>query len=94
VENFMKRTALVVAAALALCVAQAYAGEQDVAPAAQAGTTAVMSQADSASAQRVAPMSGEVAHVGKTRADVYQELIRAEKDGSLARLTAQLYNGS
>ncbi|MFP3566265.1 DUF4148 domain-containing protein [Paraburkholderia sp. SIMBA_030] len=35
-------------------------------------------------------MSG--AHVGKTRAEVYQELLRAQKDGTLDRLNA-LYGG-
>ncbi|HTH62105.1 MAG TPA: DUF4148 domain-containing protein [Paraburkholderia sp.] len=37
-------------------------------------------------------MTAGVAPVGKTRAEVMQELIQAEKDGSLARLNALLYS--
>lgn len=32
------------------------------------------------------------AHLGKTRAEVYQELLRAQKDGTLDRLNA-FYGG-
>jgi hypothetical protein len=52
----------------------------------------VVSQANSAPAQPAAPMKGNIAPVGKTRAEVYQELIRAQQDGTMERLN-ELYGG-
>jgi hypothetical protein len=92
VEIFMKHMNWLAVAAIAVFAAHANAGEQDVAPAASDNAT-VMSQAGSLAAQPVAPMKSNMVPAGKTRAEVQQELIQAQKDGSLARLNA-LYSGS
>ncbi len=88
----MKNFNLIVAVTLALGAANAYAGDMDV----QAGTyenAAAVSQADPSSAQLVTPMKGSTASSGKTRAEVRQELIRAQQDGTMARLNSLLYGG-
>jgi hypothetical protein len=88
----MKRLTIVAAVALTAFAAHAYAGEYDAATGTSSDNTAVVSQANSAPAQPAAPMMGNIAPVGKTRAAVYQELMRAQQDGTLERLNA-LYGG-
>ncbi|TDN61580.1 DUF4148 domain-containing protein [Paraburkholderia sp. BL10I2N1] len=86
----MKTLTLIPIAAFALCVTQAYASDD-------AGTSnaASHSNATMASESVGAPAggsSGSGAPVGKTRAEVYQEFLRAKKDGTLDQLNAQ-YGG-
>jgi hypothetical protein len=88
----MKNLSLIAAATLALGAAHAYAGDMDV-PAGTYGNAATVSQADPSSAQLVTPMKGSTASSGKTREEVRQELIRAQRDGTMARLNALLYGG-
>jgi hypothetical protein len=74
-----------------LCTTLAYAGDD-----ANTANTATDSNAAMASgAVGGTPAGGSMsgAPVGKTRADVRQELQRAQKDGTLDRLNA-LYGGS
>jgi len=88
----MRNLSLIAAATPALGAAHAYAGDMDVAT----GTyenAATVSQANPSSAQLVTPMKGNTASSGKTREEVRQELIRAQKDGTMARLNALLYGG-
>jgi len=86
----MKHMTWVVVAALAVGVAQVNAAEQDKVTRATSGD-------DSTVVSEVAPpsmsMKSNVVPLGKTRTEVRQELIQAEKDGSLARLNALLYGG-
>jgi Domain of unknown function (DUF4148) len=87
----MKHFTLIVGATLALGAAHAYAGDMDVAPGPdESGAT--VSKVVPAAGQATMPMKGSPAPMGKTREEVYQELIRAQKDGTMERLTA-LYNG-
>jgi hypothetical protein len=83
----MKTLTLIPIAAFALCVTQAYAGDD-------AGTSNAASHSNAMASESVgAPSggtSGSGAPVGKTRAEVYQELLRAQKDGSLDKLNAEL----
>jgi len=87
----MKHMTWVAVATFALGAAQVNAAEQDnVTRAASGDDATIMSQAGSPSMS----MKSDVIPIGKTRAAVRQELIRAEKDGSLAGLNALLYNGN
>jgi hypothetical protein len=88
----MKYLTLVVAGALMAVAAQAYAGEYDAAKGTLGDTGAVASQANTAPAQPAAPMKGNAAPVGKTRAEVYEELMRAQQDGTMERMN-ELYGG-
>jgi hypothetical protein len=88
----MKHLSLIAAASLALGAAHAYAGDMNV----SAGTyenAATVSQADPGVAQPATPMKSSPASTGKTREEVRQELIRAQQDGTMARLNA-LYGGN
>jgi hypothetical protein len=88
----MKNLSLIAIAALALGAAHAYAGDMDV-PAGPNENAVTVSQANPSSAQLVRPMTGNAASHGKTRQEVRQELIRAQQDGTIARLNALLYGG-
>lgn len=88
----MKYLTLVVTGALMAVAAHAYAGEYDAAKGAAGDNSTVASQPNTAPAQPVAPIKSNAAPVGKTRAEVYEELMRAQQDGSLERLN-QLYGG-
>ncbi|MFM0162137.1 MULTISPECIES: DUF4148 domain-containing protein [Paraburkholderia] len=88
----MKNFNLIAVVTLALGAANAYAGDMDV-PAGTYENAAAVSQADPSSAQLVTPMKGSTASSGKTRAEVRQELIRAQQDGTMARLNSLLYGG-
>lgn len=86
----MNTLTLIPIAAFALCTTLAYAGDD-------AGTSSTASDSNAAMTSDAvggtpggSSMSG--AHVGKTRAEVNQELQRAQKDGTLDRLNA-LYGG-
>ncbi|MGF6756564.1 DUF4148 domain-containing protein [Paraburkholderia sp. GAS42] len=89
-ENMMKTLTLIPIAALALCTTLAYAGDN-----ADTSTTASDSNAamtsDAVGGTSVSS-SGSGAYHGKTRAEVKQELQRAQQDGTLDRLNA-LYGG-
>jgi hypothetical protein len=88
----MKYLTLVVTGALMAVAAQAYAGEYDAAKGTSGDGAAVASQANTGSAQPAAPMKSNAAPVGKTRAEVYEELMRAEQDGTMERMN-ELYGG-
>ena len=88
----MKYLTLVVAGALMAVAAQAYAGEYDAAKGTSGDSSAVASQPNTAPAQSAAPMKSNAAPVGKTRAEVYEELMRAEQDGTMERMN-ELYGG-
>jgi hypothetical protein len=89
-EFSMKHMTWVAVAALAVGAAHVNAAEQDnVTPAVSGQDATIVSEARPPST----PMQSAVAPVGKTRADVLQELIQAEKNGSLARLNATIYKG-
>jgi hypothetical protein len=86
----MKTLILIPAAALCLCATQVYAGDD-------AGTSSTPSDSNAAmTAQSVGGSPGGTigsgAPIGKTRADVYQELLRAQKDGTMDRMNA-FYGG-
>jgi Domain of unknown function (DUF4148) len=91
-EIVMKNLGLIAAATLALGAAHAYAGDM-VVPAGAYENAVTVSQANPSSAQSVTPMKGNTASYGKTREEVRQELIRAQQDGTMARLNALLYGG-
>ena len=87
-EFSMKHMTWVAGAALAVGAAHVNAADQDnVTRAASGHDATIMSEAGPPSM----PMQSAVAPVGKTRADVLQELMQDEKDGSLARLNTLLY---
>jgi len=88
----MKYLNLIATGALMAVAAYTYAGESDIATGTSGANATVVSQANSAPAQPAAPMKGNIAPVGKTRAEVYQELIRAQQDGTMERLN-ELYGG-
>jgi hypothetical protein len=88
----MKYLTLVVAGALMAVAAQAYAGEYDPAKGTSGDNSAVASQANTAPAQPAPPMKSNAAPVGKTRAEVYEELMRAQQDGTMERMN-ELYGG-
>jgi Domain of unknown function (DUF4148) len=87
----MKHLSLIAAASLALGAAHAYAGDMNV----SAGTyenAATVSQADPGVAQPATLVKSSPASTGKTREEIRQELIRAQQDGTMARLN-ELYGG-
>jgi hypothetical protein len=88
----MKYFTLVVTGALMAVAAQAYAGEYDAAKEMSGDNSAVASQPNMEPLQPAAPMKSNAAPVGKTRAEVYEELIRAQQDGTMERLN-ELYGG-
>lgn len=88
----MKYLTLAVTGALMAIASQTFAGESDAAKGAPGDNSAVVSQANSAPMQAAAPTKNNAAPVGKTRAEVYEELIRAQQDGTLERLN-ELYGG-
>jgi len=88
----MKYLTLAITGALMAVASQTYAGEYDAAKGTPGDNSAVVSQANSAPMQPAAPMKNHAAPVGKTRAEVYDELIRAQQDGTLERLN-ELYGG-
>ncbi|TKC79892.1 DUF4148 domain-containing protein [Trinickia terrae] len=86
----MKTLILIPVATLSLCATQVYAGDDT-------GTSGTPPDSGAAIAAQsvggsLGGTSGSGAPVGKTRAEVYQELQRAQKDGTLDRLNA-LYGG-
>ena len=90
-EFSMKHMTWVAGAALAVGAAHVNAADQDnVTPVASGHDATIMSEAGPPSM----PMQSTVAPAGKTRADVLQELMQDEKDGSLARLNRLLYKGN
>jgi hypothetical protein len=88
----MKRMTWIAVCTLAVFSAYVHAGEENTVPAGS-DNAALVARTGSVSVQPDAPMKSNMGSVGKTRAEVVQELIQAQKDGSLARLNA-LYNGS
>lgn len=90
-EIVIKHLSLIAAATLALGAAHEYAADMDVAAGPdENGTT--LSQAAPAAGQAAMPTTVRPAPMGKTREEVCQELIRAQKDGTMERLNA-LYGG-
>ncbi|MBN3786867.1 DUF4148 domain-containing protein [Burkholderia sp. Ac-20353] len=89
----MKHLTWIAFAALAVGVSHLNAAEQSVAPGASGNDATIMSQAGLPSAPQSVVTTSRVAPVGKTRAEVRQELIQAEKDGSLERLNSLVYTG-
>lgn len=87
----MKRLTLVAATVLAALATHAYAAENEVATGTSDTNAVEVSQVPAA--QPAAPMARNAASAGKTRAEVYDELVRAREDGSLARLNALFYSG-
>lgn len=49
--------------------------------------------ADASTANTQPQQAQAQAQAGKTRAQVYQELVQAEQDGTMAELSATLYRG-
>jgi hypothetical protein len=91
-EIVTKHFGLVAAATLALWAAHVYAGDMDVAASPDENGTTV-SQVTPAAGQGTMPMTGSPAPMGKTREEVRQELMRAQKDGTMERLNT-LYGGN
>lgn len=87
----MKYLTLAVTGALMAIASQTFAGESDAGKGTPGDNSAVVSQANSAPMQ-AAPTKNNAAPVGKTRAEVYEELMRAQQDGTLERLN-ELYGG-
>lgn len=86
----MKILTLIPVAVLTLGMTLAYSNENaDTSSTASNSNAAMTSDAVGGT---LASGSDSGAHIGKTRAEVYQELWRAEKDGTLNRLNA-LYGG-
>ncbi|MBN3754744.1 DUF4148 domain-containing protein [Paraburkholderia sp. Tr-20389] len=88
----MKSLMIAIACVGALSTASAFAHSAPQSPAAQTAATQLASvSAPSASqaGQWVAPYGQPTAE--KTRAQVYHELVKAEKDGQLAYLDSTLY---
>jgi hypothetical protein len=81
---FSSAAPLALTLAASLFCSAAHAAQPD-APAAQPQVS-LAQQLSSAPAAKQAP--------GLTRAQVYAQLVQAEKDGSLARLNATVYEGS
>lgn len=84
----MRHITWIAVATLAVGASHVNAEEQNVAPVPSGNDATIMSQAGSLSAPQTAPMTSSVAPFGRIRAEVRQELIQAEKDGSLARWPA------
>jgi hypothetical protein len=86
----MKTLTLIPAAVLTLTTTLAYSAENADTSSTPSGTNAAMTS--DAVGGAVAGGSESGAHVGKTRAEVYKELQRAQKDGTLNQLNV-LYGG-
>lgn len=87
----MKHLSLIAATTLALGAVHVYAADMDVAAGPnEIGTT--LMQAAPATGQAAMPPTIRPAPMGKTREEVRQELIQAQKDGTMERLNA-LYGG-
>lgn len=87
----MKTLTFIPVAVLALCATLAYAGDDASTASTATDSNAAMTSAAVGGTLGGGSMSG--APVGKTRADVHQELLRAQRDGTLDRLS-ELYGGS
>jgi hypothetical protein len=90
-EDAMKAMFLIPVAALSLYAMQVQAGNDASTPSTGSDSNAAMTTDSVGGTTAGATTSG--ASVGKTRAQVYQELIRAEKDGSLNRINGY-YGGN
>ena len=88
----MKTLVLIPVAALALCAAQAWATDDSGTSEPASDNTAAMSTESLGGA--TGGMSGSGALVGKTREQVYQELLRAQQDGTMERMNAFYGSGS
>jgi hypothetical protein len=86
----MKTLSMISVAALALCATQAMAAGGTDMPNVTSGTNAAMAQDVGA---QPAGSADSGARVGKTRAEVYQELIRAKQNGTLDRLNESVFGG-
>lgn len=86
----MKASILISVAVLSLYATQAYAAGDAATSATDSNSNAAM--ATESVGGTTDGTTGAGAMVGKTRSQVYQELIRAKRDGSLDRIN-QLYNG-
>ncbi|WP_206996183.1 DUF4148 domain-containing protein [Trinickia mobilis] len=86
----MNTLTLIPIAALTLCTTLAYAGDNSDASSTASDSNAAMTSDAVGGTSGGGSMSG--APSGKTRAEVYQELLRAQKDGTQERLNA-LYGG-
>ena len=86
----MKKLILIPVAALALLATQAWASDDEsTAPSASDNTAAMTTESVGGT---TGGMSGSGALVGKTREQVYQELLRAQQDGTIDRMNA-FYGG-
>jgi len=81
----MKRLILIPVAALTLFATQAWAGDDESTSPPVSDNTAAMTTESVGGAMGG---SGSGALVGKTREQVYQELLRAQKDGTMDRMNA------
>lgn len=88
----MKTLILIPVAALALCAAQARASDDMGMPPSASDSNTAMTTESVGGATGGSSISG--ASVGKTRAQVYQELLRAQKDGTMDRINAFYGGGS
>lgn len=86
----MKALNLIPVVALSLYAMQVYAADDPSTPPAASNDSAAMIEESVGGTPGSTTGSG--AAVGKTRAQVYQELLRAKQDGTLDRLNA-LYGG-
>ena len=86
----MKTLILIPVAALTLFGTQAWAGDDESAPASVSDNSAAMTTESVGGT--AGGMSSSGAIVGKTREQVYQELLRAQKDGTIDRMNA-FYGG-
>ncbi len=86
----MKTLTVISIAAFAVCATQAMAAGNDDTTTATSNDATAMTQNAVGTQPAGAMESG--ARMGKTRAEVYQELLRAQQDGTLDRLNA-LYGG-
>ncbi|MPW19377.1 DUF4148 domain-containing protein [Paraburkholderia sp. CNPSo 3157] len=90
-ENAMKALILIPVAALSLSAMQVHAA--DAASTSSTGSESNAAMATDSVGGTTAGATTSGASVGKTRAQVYQELIRAEKDGTLNRIN-EYYGGN
>ncbi len=86
----MKTLILIPVAALTLCATQAWAGDDGNAGTSVSDNTAAMT--NESVGGTAGGMSSSGALVGKTREQVYQELLRAQQDGTIDRMNA-FYGG-
>jgi len=89
-ENMMKALTLIPIAALTLCTTLAYAGDNTDTSKTTTDSNAAMTS-DAVGGTSVGGSDSGAIH-GKTRAEVKQELQRAQQDGTMDRLNA-LYGG-